>query len=182
MEKWELDTLEAINRIRTSNNAKPLEWCFGLENNIRGSAGGKQFLPIPLKGKRVKINCKHWTPPGEIARLVCKNKQVLSNTYKSGALIIRNDKHKSHVTMGLGLAEVISWDNLCNNYPEVPKFIAYTPTYTPQEYNIPCPRCGGNFSMSSMPAGNSYCRCPFCGANIHYDAAMGGFVDIGSVR
>jgi hypothetical protein len=140
MEKWEWDTFEAINKTRVAHNIKPLGWCCGLESNIRKSCGDKIFMPIPIKSKIVKKNCKHWTPPNEIARLVCENKILLNGNYKSGVLVIINDNNKTHVIVGLGLSEAISWENLCNNYPEIPKPTGY------KEYNydctVTCVHCG----------------------------------------
>ena len=123
VETWEWKTFEFLNMERMKHHLEPLGWCCALESNTRGSCGGKIFVFIPLATKLLVSDCLHWTPPQEIASPFLKENiffrsDVLKSKYKSGVVIITNDNKLSHIKVALGTHHAISWDNLCNNYPE----------------------------------------------------------------
>ena len=131
VDKWEWDTFMAINAERESHHVPPLGWCCLLEAFIRKNVNGKVFEDIhPSHTKSVWLTCLHWTPPQNIARKLIgswlyNGREILNARYKSGAVVILNDKQKTRVCFIYSGDNPISWDELCNRQRSIDDMRAF---------------------------------------------------------
>jgi hypothetical protein len=167
MEKWEWDSFQEVNEIRNAKGLKSLDWCCRLENNVRGTCAGREFVKVTKSGDViVEIICNHWTPPNQIAEKLSKNEEILDSKYQSATLVIENDKIDSCIKMGLSIRGFVSWEELCSNYEEI---IHLT---LPKYHLVTCPYCNSSINVER---GATRVRCPVCRMIIGYDAAGGGW-------